>query len=360
MKKNGFSIVELMIAIAMATAIIAVMTSSFASLNGDFTYSINQLDLRRDLRVALNVMTKEIRNSGTFGNFSFHSQSAPAVYAKADGYTCSNDWCKFDKTNATGMGVGIRSYKVNSSPVDFGITPTSSILRIQYGGSNVAALDFTQHCGSNSESPPFSVPESGLKFDCLKFATSNLTPSRSYVLTSSNAAYLVNFASTYTINSDPKNYDLANNIAVTQYSYESINFYTPDVYSMTISNLRTSYYFVGAAGLYMSTMKSDGSGLTDAKLVSANIASMAISYQLIGKEINNDRLNYYDRANGTGLVSYYWCDSDAMNDSGNANCYNQWNRIVAVNIALSGQSDDKINSGNYLTMTESASVGWLW
>lgn len=363
MKKNGFSIVELMIAVAMATAIIAVMTSSFSSLNNDFMYSWNQLSLRRDLRVPLNIMLKDLRNSGTFGNFSFHNESAVSAYALANtGNTCSSDWCYFDNTNS-GMGVGVRTYTsanapTNVIPTGFALDGTSDILRVQ-SGANSTPLNFSTQC--SLESGPVSV--AGGAFDCLKFATNNLVPSRTYMLTSSNQAYLVNFNSTYTLNSDANNTSVAHSISVTQNINESVTFYTPDIYTMTISNLQTSYYFVGTPnggvkGLYLRKLKDDGSGLTDAKLISSTVSRMQISVLLLFVgALTNERINNYNTINNNSMVRYLWCNGTGMQNV--AACSNRWTRVVAINVALTGQSQKQVN-GAYLTATESAGMGWQW
>ncbi len=362
MKKNGFSIVELMIAVAMATAIIAVMTSSFSSLNNDFMYSWNQLSLRRDLRVPLNIMLKDLRNSGTFGNFSFHNESAASSYALANTSDCGSDWCHFDNTNS-GMGVGVRTYTsanapANVIPAGFALDGTSDILRVQ-SGANSTPLNFTQQCVG--ESLPFSI--SGNMFSCLKFANSNLTPSRTYMLTSSNQAYLVNFGSTYTLNSDVTNNSVAKSISVTQNINDSVTFYTPDIYTMTISNLQTSYYFVGTPnggvkGLYLRKLKDDGSGLTDAKLISSAVSRMQVSVLLLFVgSLANERVNNYNTINNNSMVRYLWCNAAGMQNV--AACSNRWTRVAAINVALSGQSQKQVN-GAYLTATESAGMGWLW
>ncbi len=363
MKKNGFSIVELMIAVAMATAIIAVMTSSFSSLNNDFMYSWNQLSLRRDLRVPLNMMLKDLRNSGTFGNFSFHNEAAASSYDSANtGNTCNSDWCVFDNTNS-GMGVGVRTYTsanapANVIPAGFALDGSSDVLRVQ-SGANSTALNFSTQC--TPESGPFML--SGNMFSCLKFATNNLTPSRTYMLTSSNQAYLVNFGSTYTLNSDANNTSLANSISVTKNINESVTFYTPDIYTMTISNLQTSYYFVGTPnggvkGLYLRKLKDDGSGLTDAKLLSSAVSRMQVSVLLLYVGLlANERINNYNTVNNNGMVRYLWCSAAGMQNV--TACSTRWARVAAINVALSGQSQKQV-SGAYLTATESAGMGWLW
>lgn len=378
MKAKGFSLIELMIAIAMATAVIAVMTSSFSSLNGDFLYSWNLMDLRRELRVSLNLMLKEVRNSGTFGNLSFHNQYSPNIYESAGtGAVCSDDWCRFDSSSSSGIGVGVRSYTASNLPSNvvpgsMVLAANSNLLRIQYGSNSVAVLNF------NSGSLPYLLESSNHCVTKLDFAANNLVTSKIYMLSSSNRAYLVNLSAAKSVNSLLNNSSSAAcgtftpYLAIESYALENSVIYTPDVYTMTLSNFYSSYYFVGTQngikGLYMRRLKSDGSTLSDTRLVSKSITNLQVSYQILFGNSGVENFNNYDRTNGSSDLRYYWCSTEAMygtssDSDANSVCQNKWNRIVAINLEISGQSDKTVSNGSsadYLTQSESESVGWLW
>lgn len=356
-KAAGFNLVELMVALAMSAAIIAVMTSSFASLNSNFMYSNNLLELHQKLRLALRIIERDAQNAGTFGNFSFHNQLASSVYESAStANNCSgnNDWCKFDNTAASGMGVGVRSYSALPANVATGATIAtgSNVLRVQYGSSDVSALDFANSCPPGPTSPPYSY--AGGQFTCLHFTPNILSTAQIYMLSSSNKAYLLNFSDTVAVNS----LTTSATIGVNESSVESGVLHTPDVYSMALVNFNTSYYFVATinnvTGLYIVKMSNDKT-LTSPKLISSYVTNMKISYLVLRSDA--EHLNNYDSvAANSNAISYNWCSAAAMSTAGSA-CFNQWQRIVSMSIELTGQNT---TGGNNASQTESQTVGWLW
>ena len=376
--KHGFTIIELMVAIAMSASIIAIVVSSFASLNGSFLYSNNLMNLNQNLRVAMNLMVSDVQNAGVFGNYSFHNQLASYSYESANtGSACTtNDWCVFNNSTS-GMGVGVHSYRstfpVNIIPGSATLDSNSDILRVQYGSSNIAPLDFT------SANKLVFGQVSGVNrcISQLTFKTDrNVTTSKVYMLTSANRAYLLNFsaatapnsilgsASNTTCNVSNQPYipieSYSTSVATNTTSVES----SPDAYTMTLSNFNVRYYFVATTstygkGLYMRKLLSDNT-LSAYQFISKNVTSMTISYQVLYSSAAED-INNYDPTAGSANLRYYTCDTTAMNNSGNANCYNKWNRIVGVNITLNGQSDNQVSStGGYLTQSMTENVGWTW
>jgi Tfp pilus assembly protein PilW len=360
MKKSaGFNLVELMVALAMSAAIIAVITSSFASLNGSFMYSNNLLELHQKLRLSLRIIEQNVQNAGTFGNFSFHHQLASSAYeSAATGDNCTDDWCKFDNTSGSGMGVGVRSYTALPANVAAGATLVngSNVLRVQYGSSIIAPLNFM--------ATPYVIGTTSNCFAQLNFSVPTGFKNASvYMLSSADRAYSLNFSTVKAPNSI-----VSNGVSCPTSPLISFESYavggtannspesSPDVYSMALVNFNTSYYFVATinniAGLYVVKMSADKI-LASPKLISGYVTNMTISY-LVLKSSGSEEFNNYD-STAVNSMRYTWCSTEAMNSTGE--CQNKWHRIVAINIALTGQNT---TGSNVASQTESQTVGWLW
>ena len=344
-KALGFNIVELMVAIAMSAALITVIIDSFSSLNGNFLFNTNQLELNQNLRMSLGLIKRDVQNAGVFGSFSFHDQSSTTSYMESSTTNNCNisEWCSFD----TGT-VGIKSassFASLAANMDSGLTLVggSDVLRLQYGGDKVAYVSAATLQSSCSGA-------SGVNYlSDLSFTNQGLDLSASrYMLASTNHAYLLKFSSGYTLASPLTlgcpNYPptVAVESAIGGVSYD------PDVSSMQLVNFYTRYYFVatksGVTGLYVKTLQANG-GLSSAKLISNLVTRINFIYKVNTVSAN---INNYPSTTSR----YRYLPTSAM-----TNAY--FGQVSAVTISVSGSSTQAVDSNMAkLTQTESDSVVW--
>ena len=228
-----------MIAIAMSAALITVIINSFSSLNGNFLFNTNQLELNQNLRMALGLIKRDVQNAGVFGSFSFHDQSSATSYMESSATNnCSTpEWCNFDIST-----VGIKSassFTSLATNLDSGLTLVagSDILRLQYGSDKVAYI--------TNASIKSNCAVAGNYLSNLTFTDQGLDLSASrYMLASTNHAYLLKLSSGSTLAS-PLTLGCPNyppTVAV-ESMIGSVS-YDPDVSSMQLVNFYTRYYFV--------------------------------------------------------------------------------------------------------------------
>lgn len=342
-KALGFNIVELMIAIAMSAALITVIINSFSSLNGNFLFNTNQLELNQNLRMALGLIKRDVQNAGVFGSFSFHDQSSATSYMESSATNnCSTpEWCNFDIST-----VGIKSassFTSLATNLDSGLTLVagSDILRLQYGSDKVAYI--------TNASIKSNCAVAGNYLSNLTFTDQGLDLSASrYMLASTNHAYLLKLSSGSTLAS-PLTLGCPNyppTVAV-ESMIGSVS-YDPDVSSMQLVNFYTRYYFVatksGVTGLYVKTLQSNGS-LSAAKLISNLVTSINFVYK-----VNTTSTSINNYPNTTSR--YRYLPTSAM-----TNTY--FGQVSAVTISVSGSSTQAVDSNMAkLTQTESDSVAW--
>ena len=345
-KALGFNIVELMVAMAMSAALITVIIDSFSSLNGNFMFNTNQLELNQNLRMSLGLIKRDVQNAGVFGSFSFHDQSSATSYMESSASNnCSiAEWCNFDLST-----VGIRSASSFESLVanmDSGLTLVagSDVLRLQYGGDKVAYVSTATIKSGCAAAPPANN-----YLDNLSFTDQGLDLSASrYMLASTNHAYLLKLSSGSTLTS-PLTLGCPNyppTVAV-ESAIGSVS-YDPDVSSMQLVNFYTRYYFVGTkagvTGLYVKTLQANGS-LSAAKLISNLVTSINFMYK-----VNTVSANVNNFPNTTSR--YRYLPTSAM-----TNAY--FGQVSAVTISVSGSSTQAVDSNMAkLTQTESDSVAW--
>ncbi len=346
-KALGFNIVELMVAIAMSAALITVIIDSFSSLNGNFLFNTNQLELNQNLRMSLGLIKRDVQNAGVFGSFSFHDQSSTTSYMESSTTNNCNisEWCSFD----TGT-VGIKSassFASLAANMDSGLTLVggSDVLRLQYGGDKVAYVSAATLQSSCSGA-------SGVNYlSDLSFTNQGLDLSASrYMLASTNHAYLLKFSSGYTLAS-PLTLGCPNyppTVAV-ESAIGSVS-YDPDASSMQLVNFYTRYYFVGTksgvTGLYVKTLQANGS-LSNAKLISNLVTRINFMYKV---NVASANVNNYPSTTSR----YRYLSTSAMESTP---AY--FGQVSAVTISVSGSSTQAVdNNMAKLTQTESDSVVW--
>ncbi|MBX9596968.1 MAG: hypothetical protein K2X04_00150 [Burkholderiales bacterium] len=347
-KPLGFSLVELMVALAMSAAIITVMMDSFSSLNGSFMFNTNQLELNQNLRMSLGLIKRDVQNAGVFGSFSFHDQSSAASYMETTSASnnCSTaEWCNFDLST-----VGVRSassFTELAANLDSGLTLVggSDVLRLQYGSDKVAYVST-----ATIKSDCATAPGNNYLYD-LSFTNQGLDLSASrYMLASTNHAYLLKLSSASTLvspltlacpGSPPT---VAVESAIGGLSYD------PDVSSMQLVNFYTRYYFVGTksgvTGLYTKTLQANGS-LSSAKLISNLVTRINFMYKVNTLSAN---VNSYPST----ASRYRYLPTSAMESTP---AY--FGQLSAVTISISGSSTQAVDSNMAkLTQTQSDSVAW--
>jgi len=345
-KALGFNIVELMVAIAMSATLITVIINSFSSLNGNFMFNTNQLELNQNLRMSLGLIKRDVQNAGVFGSFSFHDQSSATAYMESTSASnnCSTaEWCNFDIST-----VGIKSessFASLAANMDSGLTLVagSDILRLQYGSDKVAYVSTATIQSGCAAAPGNNY------LDNLTFTNQGIDLSASrYMLASTNHAYLLKLASGSTLASPLSlgcpNYPptVAVESAIGGVSYD------PDVSSMQLVNFYTRYYFVatksGVTGLYVKTLQANG-GLSSAKLISNLVTRINFIYKVNTVSAN---INNYP----SPPSRYRYLPTSAM-----TNAY--FGQVSAVTISVSGSSTQAVDSNMAkLTQTESDSVVW--
>ena len=343
-KALGFNIVELMVAIAMSATLITVIIDSFSSLNGNFLFNTNQLELNQNLRMSLGLIKRDVQNAGVFGSFSFHDQSSTTSYMESSTTNNCNisEWCSFD----TGT-VGIKSASSFASladNLDSGLTLVggSDVLRLQYGGDKVAYVSTAtiQSCApGNNYLYNLSFTNQGL----------DLSASR-YMLASTNHAYLLKFSSGSTLASPLSLGCPSSPPAIAVESAIGSVSYDPDVSSMQLVNFYTRYYFVGTksgvTGLYVKTLQANGS-LSNAKLISNLVTRINFMYKVNTVSAN---INNYP----SSTSSYRYLPTSAMELTP---AY--FGQVSAITISISGSSKQAVDSNMAkLTQTESDSVAW--
>ncbi len=387
MKKNmGFNLIELMVALTVAAGVLALITSSFSQLYNAFIFNTKALSMNQDLRLTMQLLKNDVNNAGIFGGFSFRNQSATTTYAVTKVITprCSNStWCAFEST-----GIGVKSF---TSDVD-GVIPNgypglasgSEILRIQYGGSKVAYLDPRDRNGASCDGSYNCTinkcsSSSSRYLNRAYFINSGIESNSSvYMLTSANRAYLMQFANQNVFTTSDMNLNAGellvvfNNvlgcpsvgevsIAIESYlagTAPTYNYtaYDPDMFSLQLVNFYTRYYFVlgqnnnYSAGLYVRTLQSDGS-LSNPMLVSSNVNKLTLSYLV-------DNFVGLNKAANDQAARFSYCSSSAMSNAGNARCYNLWQKIVAVNINLTGSGSSSSMSNDQISESMTETVGW--
>lgn len=336
MKKSlGFNLVELMVAIAMSTTVIVAITTAYSTLYSSYTFNNNKVIMQQNLRFALSVISHDLENAGVFGSISFHNLASAYVLDSIG--NCNNDWCSYDMAT-----VGVKSYSIGSEVNKAGIISSlgSDVLRIQRGGAKIA---YYQSTAAYSAGDPNSFVQ--LNF---YVPISNQTSAVTYMLASSNHAYLIN------LNSAASNNSLSASLPV-----ESVAggvFFDPDQSTMVLAPFYTKYYFInntgayGESGLYVKTY--NGISLSSAQLVAKGITSLNIRYRVDTTSGINHIIN-----NATSTAgSYRWCTTAQM---GTNNC--QWINVTTTNVILSGQSEMAVSSNfTPLSQIENISISWLW
>lgn len=381
MKKNhGFSLIELMVAITISASLIALITTSFSQQYGAFLFNNKKLQVNQDVRLAMQVVKKDVQNAGVFGNFSFHNQESGAYSESMDvGATCSSaTWCNFDANT-----VGVKSYTSDVDAILSGFSSRlvsgSQILRVQLAGAGTAFFDPSDRhgagCSSSSSCSIDNCTTNGIKYLNRAYFIDRGIESTytNYMLTSANRAYSLQFNST-PFNSDlnlhsgellvnfpfsagcPTNGRISVAIesavagAAPMYNYIA---YKPDMFTLTLTNLYTKYYFVltasgtSPAGLYVSSLQSSGS-MSTPTLVSASITNMQLDYAV------DNNLSFNQATIATSR--YRLCTTAQMNNSASTGCYNLWNKVTVVHITLSASG--KATASDQINQEVSEAVGW--
>ena len=345
-KPLGFSLVELMVALAMSAAIITVMMDSFSSLNGSFMFNTNQLELNQNLRMSLGLIKRDVQNAGVFGSFSFHDQSTAASYMETTSASnnCSTaEWCNFDLST-----VGVRSassFTELAANLDSGLTLVggSDVLRLQYGSDKVAYV--------STATIKSDCTTAGSYLNDLSFTNQGLDLSASrYMLASTNHAYLLKLSSASTLASPLTLACPSSPPTVAVESAIGGLSYDPDVSSMQLVNFYTRYYFVGTksgvTGLYTKTLQANGS-LSSAKLISNLVTRINFMYKVNTLSAN---VNSYPST----ASRYRYLPTSAMESTP---AY--FGQLSAVTISISGSSTQAVDSNMAkLTQTQSDSVAW--
>ena len=339
-KYTGFNLLELLVAIAISAAVITAITSSYGNLLSGYTFNNGKAQLYQSMRLIMNLIKRDLQNAGTFGSYSLHNSvnnSANTSFLNGNGIVCTSNYCEYNAQAGT-LGAGVYGSSAGSmAPL---VQSTSSeILRMQFGGNKTAYYsNRVNGCGNGNISVINFNVQAG-----------NATSASSYVLASSNRAYLVNLSSA----SANASIILAN-CTISIASLNGSVMTVPDQATMVLVPLITRYYFVktinSKQGLYVVTF--DGTNATGPTLVSSLITNLSVKYIAETSATNN--FNHVS-ANNT----YKVCPVESMVISGNGtstSCY--WNRVVGVNVTLTGQVNS--GAGGTITQTLTDSVGWSW
>lgn len=370
-KAQGFNIIELMIAITLSAAIISTMISSFSKLYSLFMYNAKFLAMNSELRLAVQVIKNDTENAGVFGTFSFHDQSPTRntfqIMSSSSPSCRTAAICDYDSTT-----VGVKSLK-NSDGANISNPDSSSdILKVQSGGYKVAYLstDDKYLCSDNTDCLFANRPSSCNGKYYLGTANFNgddiESKSSIYMLASANHIYELKYNST-TSNISGSNSNLTMTLgcpssstpAVVLESYiaaKAYDSFDPDIHSMVLTNLNTTYFYVKQGsgskpgGLYV--VKYNGTNdQVQEELVSRVISKMTISYVLDNATRFNNTINGSD---GRFTI----CDTKEMNNAGNQSCGNRWDKIVAVNITLTGEDAASKADLDHFQQEITETVGW--
>jgi prepilin-type N-terminal cleavage/methylation domain-containing protein len=387
MRKNaGFNLIELMVALTVAAGVLALITSSFSQLYNTFIFNNKTLSMNQDIRLTMQLIKADVGNAGVFGGFSFRNQSSIITYRVVSVATpnCSNAaWCAFESN-----GVGVKSFTSDVDgviPSDYpGLSSGSEILKIQYGGNKAAYLDPRDRngvaCDGSYNCTINKCSSSSSRYlNRTYFINTGIESNASvYMLTSANRAYLLQFANQNVFTTSDINLSagelllsFAGNLGCPSVGSVSVpiesyvagvaptyNYiaYDPDMFSLQLVNFYTRYYFVlsqnstYAAGLYVRTLQSDGS-LSTPTLISSNVNKLTITYLVDNSISLNKSVN--DQA-----LRFAYCSSTDMSNSGDTRCYNLWNKIVAVNISLTGSGSSSSMSNDQISESMTETVGW--
>lgn len=371
---HGFNLIELMIAIALSATIIATMISSFAQLYNLFLYNTKFLALNGELRLAMQVVKNDADNAGVFGSFSFHhlSTNLYQTITGSKGGECSNVACQYETAT-----VGVKSFTSDYDGVISGVPLIngSEILRIQSGKQNAYALtsDDTVLCqGGNCV---LKKCDDGYYLNLIRFASNGLESSAtSYMLSSANRLYGLNYsrdslaqifnpvsggAGDFALNlaGDCDVNSVLPRIKVESYvDGEIADIFDPDIHTMELVNLVTSYYYVGAAthdspaGLYLLRYDGKSSNPTPV-LISKAISKLNISYLLDNAPTFN---HVYQNDNFKRFVTCTTRDMERQTSV----CFNKWNNIVAVNISLTAQGQSSSAASDKFEQSVTETVSW--
>lgn len=398
-KNSGFNMIELMVAIATSATIIATIITSFSKLYNLFLYNTKFLAVNQELRIAMQVMKSDLYNAGVFGAYSLHNQASnnfDEVSLSNSAINCSNNPTAgpLEKCTLDLDTVGVRSFESTDTAITSLLLSggsykvTSDILRIQFGNDKPADLqaidgkdNLINVCNiSGSNNPRYILNK-------LNFPSTTTDLDTSYpfmILASANHAYLLqsdqpNSIITRTtppyvldMNNDintgcPKNNNNGISIVPTTIRipagsrkqgdvlhYDSID---PDLHSMSLVNLYTSYYFVGKndstheSGLFVVRQQPDLK-LSTPELVSSAVKTMTVEFML------DDPLSFNRVQNGV-LGRFTMCSAFQMTNKGDDRCANRWTKVVAVNITLSGAGYSSQMSADQFEQQFTDTVGWL-
>lgn len=370
-KVQGFNIIELMVAITLSAAIISTMISSFSKLYSLFMYNTKFLAMNSELRLAVQVIKNDTENAGVFGNFSFHDQSPTRntfqIISSSAPNCRTSAICDYDSTT-----VGVKSLK-NSDGANISNPDNSSdILKIQSGGYKVAYLstDDKYLCSDNTNCLFVNRPSScngRYYLGTANFVGDDIESKSSvYMLASANHIYELKYNST-TSNISSSNGNITMTLGcpsnstptVALESYTSgrlFDSFDPDIHSMVLTNLNTIYFYVKQGsgskpgGLYVAKYNGSSDKVQE-ELVSRVISKMTISYVLDNATRFNNTINGSD---GRFTV----CSSEEMNSASNQSCGNKWNKIVAVNITLTGEDEASKADLDQFKQEITETVGW--
>lgn len=406
MRKNaGFNMIELMVAIATSATIIATIITSFSKLYNLFLYNTKYLAVNQELRIAMQVMKNDLNNAGVFGAYSVHNQTTnnfENISLSNSAINCGNDpsitspleKCSFDLDT-----VGVRSFEhddtsITSASVLAGYQITSDVLRVQFGNDKPSELQAVD--GKGKSIINYCEANAQYVLNQLVFPSINTDLDVSYpfmILASANHAYLLQSNQTDKIvtgTTPPYILDMKNNITtgcpidamsgikvtptiirledtmhggkpgpgggrqtVASLKYDSTD---PDIHSMSLVNLYTSYYFVGKSpnnesGLFVVRQQSDMK-LSQPELVSSAVKTMHVEFML-------DNLMNFNRVQNATLGRFTLCSTSQMGNGGDIRCKDMWDKIVAVNITLSGAGYSSQMSADQFEQQFTDTVGWL-
>lgn len=375
-KKNnqqGFTLIELMIAITISATLISTILMSLSNLYNSFVYNTKFLELNSELQSSMQIIKYDLANAGVFGSFSFHN-STNKLFEKS-GATCNNPSCNLDSNTVGVKSYGIDSLNIISNGV---LSQNSDILQVQSGGYKSAYLmasDSRKNC-QNSDCL-INYCNSGVfagsyYLGVLNFVDGGIDrDANTFILSSTNHIYQLNYDKPIGFGSDTSQFkiELSNSAngcpifsepfvkiesVVSGSKYLKYDAYDPDIQTITLNNLITNFYYIskdskGVDGLYIS--KSKNGKILDKVLIAKNINYLRVEYIIDeNNSLNNIENNQKDR--------YFICSTDRMNNSSDKDCGNKWNKVVSVSVTLKSLDDDLKSSDDQIEQELTDTVSW--
>ncbi|WP_024304271.1 PilW family protein [Pseudogulbenkiania sp. MAI-1] len=311
-RQRGITLIELMIAVAIGSIIVAVVFGSFVSTRQSLRAAEIRIARHQDARSALQILARDLRMAGNFGCAALGERGDDWLVVNRGG---SSAWQQVDQ-NSNGLR-GVSKGSKDAGTWLGSLTPESDLLIVQYGQGAFSVSSRTLNAtGDAVTGLTFQPAEQGDWANWTRLVLASCT--RIDVLASGSGMTLGSSGGSQTLTLDE-----AHALPLKGDSH-------PDGHqlgSLEVMALVSRAYFVaevdGVKQLLRREMLADGS-LSEATLVADGVASLAVDYGVL------------DDCDADSTPRLHYAGAGEVGD---------WQRVGTVRLTLTLQQPSAVRSG---------------